>query len=134
KGKIPPRVCAAGDLDVDKAVFEAVGRDQFALDFHDALQRFRQGKRYFADRALQPRQVRCIVDQLAIENGRYFVDAIGKQETTVENRDLGLAERHIRAIDIGNLAQIHSPLGQRSDVCEAYTKIGVSDPSPLRGG
>jgi len=38
---------------------------QLSLDLLNALQRFRQGQRDLADRALQPRQMRGIVDQLA---------------------------------------------------------------------
>ena len=50
------------------------------------------GKRQFdlADRALQPRQMRGIVDQLAVEHGGDLIDAVGKQEAAVEDRDLRL--------------------------------------------
>src|SRR4029077_1950865 len=106
-GKVPPRIGAAGNLDIDKAIFEAVARDQFALDFHDALQRFRQGKRYFADRALQPGQMRGVVDQSALEYGGYFVDAVSEEETAVENRDLGLVKLHNRTLAHSN--RHHTP-------------------------
>ena len=43
-----------------------------------------------ADRALQPRQMRGVVDQFAVQHGGHFVDAVGKQEAAVEDRDLGL--------------------------------------------
>ena len=43
-----------------------------------------------ADRTLQPRQMRGVVDQLAVQHGGHFVDAVGKQEAAVEDRDLGL--------------------------------------------
>jgi hypothetical protein len=60
------------------------------LDLLNALGRFRQGQRDLADRALQPRQMRGVVDQLAVEHGRHFVDAVGEQKAAVQYRDLGL--------------------------------------------
>ena len=52
--------------------------------------RFRQRQLDLADRALQPRQMRGVVDQLAVEYGGDLIDAVGKQEAAVEDRDLGL--------------------------------------------
>ncbi|MGY4284592.1 hypothetical protein ACVWXO_003812 [Bradyrhizobium sp. LM2.7] len=59
----------------------------------DALDGFRQLQLDLADRALQPRQMRGIVDQLTVEHGRNLVDAVREQEAAIENRDFGVRER-----------------------------------------
>src|SRR5882724_2086424 len=58
--------------------------------------------------------MRGVVDQLSAQHGRNFVYAVGEQEAAVQNRDLGLGERHERTVDVGNLIQTNSPCGWRS--------------------
>ena len=65
---------------------------EFLLDFLDARQGFRQCQLYLADRTLQPRQIRSIVDQFAVEHRGDFVNAVGKQEAAVEDRNLGVRQ------------------------------------------
>ena len=90
KREIAPGVGAARHLQIDHAVDEIVARDQLALDLLDAIDRFRQRQRDLADRTLQPRQMRGVVDQLAVEHGGDLVDAVGEQKAAVQYRDLGL--------------------------------------------
>ena len=67
--------------------------------------RFGQRQRDLADRTLQPRQMRGVVDQFAVEHGGHFVDAVGEQKAAVEYRDLGLRKWHERTVDVGDLFQ-----------------------------
>ena len=90
KREVAPGIGAARHFQIDHAVDEIVALDQFVLDFLDARDRLRQRQLDLADRTLQPRQMRGVVDQLAVEHGGDFVDAVGKQEAAVEDRDLGL--------------------------------------------
>ena len=46
--------------------------------------------RDFADRALQARQMRGIVDQLAVQHCGNLVDAVREQKAAVQYRDFGL--------------------------------------------
>ncbi|MGY3440426.1 hypothetical protein ACVW17_000427 [Bradyrhizobium sp. USDA 4473] len=102
-------VGAAGYLEIDHAVDEVVALDQLLLDLLDPLQRLRQRQLDLADRTFQPRQMRGVVDQLALEHRRHLIDAVGEQETAVEHRDLGLGMRHVRAVDVSDLFHASSP-------------------------
>ena len=123
KREVAPGVGAARHLKIDHAVDEIVALDQLFLDFLDACDAFGQLQRNLADRPLQPRQMRGVVDQLAVEHGGHFVDAVGKQETTVEHRDLGLRQRHERPVDVSDLFQAKSPVGGASGFGAQYTQI-----------
>ena len=90
KRKVAPGIGAARHFQIDHAVDEIVALDQFLLDFLDACGRLRQRQFDLADRALQPRQMRGIVDQSAVEYGGDLIDAVGKQESAIEDRDLRL--------------------------------------------
>jgi hypothetical protein len=98
-------VGAARHFQIDHAVDEIVARDEFLLDLLDARGGFRQRQLDLADRAFQPRQMRGIVDQLAVQHGGDLIDAVGKQEAAIENRDLRLRERDERAVDVCDLFQ-----------------------------
>src|SRR4029077_15877241 len=83
----------------------------------------RQRQLDLADRTLQPRQVRGVVDQLAVQHGCDFVDAVGKKEATVEDRPLGFREGHIRAVDVSDLFQAVLLSGLRSGCGGPYTQF-----------
>src|SRR5207249_3741171 len=110
-------------LQIDHAADEVVARDQFLLDLLNPRSRFRQLQLNLADRALQPRQMRGVVDQLAVEHGRDFVNAIGKQKAAVQDRDPGFRKWHERAVDVSDLFQASSPVAMRSNYTEFYTQI-----------
>src|SRR5438552_1127347 len=50
-------------------------------------------------RSIQPFEMRLIVDELAMDNRRHFIDAIGKQKAAIEDRHLSLI--------LGNIVSIH---------------------------
>ena len=83
------------------------------LDLLNPVGRFRQRQRDLPDRALQPRQVRGIVDQHAVQHGGDFVDAVGEQKPAVENRDFGISQWHERTVDVSDLIQASSPVGAK---------------------
>ncbi|MGY4340711.1 hypothetical protein ACVWW3_005617 [Bradyrhizobium sp. LM2.9] len=93
EGEVAALVGPTRDLEIDEAVLDLVARDQFLLDLGDALDRLGQLQLDLADRALQPRQMRGVVDQLAVEHRRDLVDAVGEQETAIEDRDFSVRER-----------------------------------------
>src|SRR5215831_13010556 len=127
--EVAPRIGTARDLQIDHAIDEVVARDQFLLDLLDAVDRLRQLQRDFADRSRQPRQMRGVIDELAVQHRGDLVDAIGEQETTVQDRDLGISKRHERTVDIGDLVQANSPEAA-SRLSVSYTEI-TSDDKPL---
>ena len=90
KREVAPGIGAARHFQIDHAVDEIVARDQLLLDLLDARRGFRQRQLDLADRTLQPRQMRGVVDQFAVEDGGDLIDAVGKQESAIEDRDLRL--------------------------------------------
>ena len=54
----------------------------------------------FGERTRQPHKVRGIVDQLSVQHGTDLVDAVGKQETAVEDGNLGIFLWQVFAIHI----------------------------------
>src|SRR5208283_2680490 len=60
------------------------------------------------------------------------VDAVGKQETAVENRHLCFGHGHERTVDIGDWVQANSPVGDRGGGGASYTRIVTTDKPFLR--
>ena len=81
-----------------------VARDQFPLDLLDAPRRLGQGERYLADRTLQPRQMRSVVDQLAVQHGSDLVDAVGERKPRSKIETLASAAART-TVDVSDLIQ-----------------------------
>src|SRR5437667_4631918 len=60
--------------------------------------------------------MRGIVDQSAVQHRGHLVNAVGKQEAAIEDRDFCLCERHKRTVDVSNLVQARSPVGVRGTI------------------
>src|SRR4051812_23425061 len=58
-------------------------------------------------RTCEPFHMRVVVDELAVDDRRHFIDAVGKQEAAIEYRHASLLFRHILPIHIDNAA--HAP-------------------------
>ena len=67
----------------------------------------------------QPRQMRGIVDQLAVQHRRDLVNAVGEQKAAVQHRDLGVCHWHERTVDVSDLVQANSPVGAKLLRCIA---------------
>src|SRR5437879_857179 len=74
--------------------------------------------------------MRGIVDQPAGQHRGHLVNAVGKKEAAIEDRDFCLCERHKRTVDVSDLVQARSPVGCEARCCTLYAS---SSPSSLRG-
>src|SRR5262249_375568 len=82
---------AAGNLNVDGRFLKLAGRNGVAhalpqtrdIDAADAN---------FAEAAGQPSEVIVLQPRLASVNGEYFIYRIGKEEATIEDRDLDIGQ------------------------------------------
>ena len=101
KRMIAPRH-AAGDLQIDDAVADAVARQHFAQ--HDAERALchRHADAQFGERALQPFEVAPLVDEAAVPHLADFIDAVGELIAAVLDMDRGVAHRQIAAVDVGD--------------------------------
>ena len=52
--------------------------------------------------------MRLVIDELAADHRRHLIDAVGKQEAAIEDRDLALGFRHIGAVHIDSPAHCDS--------------------------
>jgi hypothetical protein len=59
-----------------------------------------------AERAVEPREMRLVVDQAPVEHGADLVDAVGEQEAAIHDRDRGLLVGHEGAIDVDDASHV----------------------------
>jgi hypothetical protein len=71
----------------------------------------RPGHLDLLERALEPFHMRVIVDELAADDCRHLIDAIGEEKATIEDRHLPLVFRHIASIHIDDAAHQFFPHG-----------------------
>ena len=82
---------AAGDLQIDDAVADAVARDDLAQHDAERGKRHRHADAQFVERALEPRHVAPLVDQPPSPHLADFVDAVGELIAAILDVDLGVA-------------------------------------------
>ena len=78
--------------------------------------------------------MRGVVDQLAVQHGGDFVDAVGEQEAAVEDRDLGLGQGHERTVDVSDLFQASSPEGSEAIAADLIGKLLTRDKPSRHSG
>src|ERR1700720_2048509 len=77
--------------------------------------------------------MRGIVDQPAIQHRCHFVNAVGKQEAAIKDRDLGVSKRHERAVDVSDLFQVRSPVSDASDNHIRKLLVPITPPLVIPG-
>jgi len=93
---------AAGDLQIDDAIADAVARHHFAQDHAERRDRHRHADAQLAERALQALDMTLLVDEAASPHLADFIDAVGKLVAAILDMDLGIAQREVAAVDVSN--------------------------------
>src|SRR5690606_15281891 len=91
---------AARQLEIDHALIDAIARHDLAMGRKQRVLVERHGHAELAGRAMEPRRMAGIVDQLAVEHAGHFVDTVGHEEAAVEHGDLGVRFRQPLAVDV----------------------------------
>ena len=110
---VAPRY-AAGDLQINEAIADAVPRHHFTEHDAERLDRHRHRDAQFAERALQPRDVAALVDQPPAAHLADFIDAVGELIAAVLDMDFGLAERQIAAVYVGDAGHQETDDGRQT--------------------
>ena len=93
---------AAGDLQIDDAVADAVPRHHLAQ--HDAERGGDIGMRMrnSASERFEPFEVAPLVDEAPSPHLADFVNAVGELIAAILDMDLGVAERQVAAVDVSD--------------------------------
>jgi hypothetical protein len=95
-----PFGAAARDLEIDEPLVQAVTPDELQMQRKQGLVAQRRGKGDFIERAIETGKVGLEIDEPPAENRRDLLDPVAEEKGAVEDRDLGLFLRHIRAVHI----------------------------------
>jgi hypothetical protein len=98
---IAPRHAAA-DLQIDETVADTIARHDLAQNDAKRGGRHRHADANFIERAFQAGEVSALVNQPAATHLANFVDGVSELVAAIIDMDLGVAERQIAAVDVGD--------------------------------
>src|SRR5579863_3317089 len=124
---------AAGDLEIDDAVDDAVAPHGFAHHRFQRRVRHRRRDAQLGERAVQARKMQCLVDETAAAHRDDLVNAVGELEAAILDMDASMTVRNIAAVDVGDTRHSGGPerCVQASRFCSRSPLVSLPLLAPL---